>query len=118
MSDLPILDSRPLHDLLDLGGSQELVHELITLFQEDVPVRLAVLKTALDVSDAPQAMMEAHQLKGALSNMGLARFAELASRIESQAREGQLEQVPGIAEVLSAAYEEALHALNTAYPRN
>jgi HPt (histidine-containing phosphotransfer) domain-containing protein len=117
LSDLPILDPGPLDDLLNLGGSSELVHELIDLFVEDVPARLAILKTALDASDAPQAMMEAHQLKGALSNMGLVRFADLASRIEAQARDGRLEAVPGIAEVFSAAYEEALQALNTAYPR-
>ena len=115
---MPILDPGPLDDLLNLGGSPELVHELIDLFVEDVPVRLAILKTALDASDAPQAMMEAHQLKGALSNMGLVRFADLVSRIEAQAREGRLEQVPGMAEIFSAAFEEALHALNRAYPRN
>jgi len=118
LSDLPILDPRPLNDLLDLGGSTGLIHELIDLFQEDVPTRLAILKTALDASDATQVMMEAHQLKGALSNMGLVRFADLASRIESHAREGQLEKAPGSAEVFSAAYEEALRALNAAYPPN
>jgi HPt (histidine-containing phosphotransfer) domain-containing protein len=118
LSELPILDTRPLNDLLDLGGSSDLVHELIALFQEDVPVRLAILKTALEAADAPQAMMEAHQLKGSLSNMGLVRFADLVSRIESQAREGWIEKVPGIAEVFSASYEEALHALNTAYPQD
>jgi HPt (histidine-containing phosphotransfer) domain-containing protein len=118
LSDMPILDPGPLDDLLNLGGSPGLVHELIDLFVEDVPVRLAILKTALDASDAPQAMMEAHQLKGALSNMGLVRFADLVSRIEAQAREGRLEQVPGIAEIFSAAFEEALHALNKTYPRS
>ena len=61
--------------------------------------------------------MEAHQLKGALSNLGLARFADLASQIESHAREGRLDQAFRLAEGLPAAYEEALHALNTAYPR-
>jgi HPt (histidine-containing phosphotransfer) domain-containing protein len=116
LSDLPILDPRPLNDLLDLGGSTGLIHELIDLFQDDVPTRLAILKTALDASDTPQVMMEAHQLKGALSNMGLVRFADLVSGIESHARDGQLEQVAGIGEVFSAAYEEALQALTAAYP--
>jgi len=118
LSDLPILDPRPLNDLLDLGGSTGLIHELIDLFQEDVPTLLAILKTALDASDAPQVMMEAHQLKGALSNMGLVRFADLVAGIESHARDGQLEQVAGIAGTFSAAYEEALQALTTAYPQD
>ena len=117
LSDLPILDPLPLHDLLDLGGSAELIHELIALFQEDVPMRLEVLNTALSASDASQAMMEAHQLKGALSNLGLTRFADLASQIESHVREGRLDQAFRLAEGLPASYEEALHALNMAYPR-
>ncbi len=117
MSDLPILDPQPLNDLLDLGGSADLIHELIDLFQEDVPIRLAALSAAFAASDAPQVMMEAHQLKGALSNMGLVRFADLASRIEARARDGQLEPVPGMDEVFSAAYEEALQALKAAYPQ-
>lgn len=117
MSDLPILDPRPLRDLLDLGSSTELIHELIDLFREDVSPRLALLKTALDDSDGSRVMMEAHQLKGALSNLGLVRFADLASRIEAEVRAGHLDQAGKLAAGLAAAYEEALHALNTAYPR-
>ena len=118
LSDLPILDPQPLQDLRNLGGSAELIHELIALFQEDVPIHLTSLKTAIGASDASQVMMEAHLLKGALGNLGLVRFAELASRLEAHAREGRLEQAPQLAEGLPAAYEEALYALNTAYPRN
>ena len=117
LNDLPVLDSRPLRDLLDLGAAPALIQELITLFEEDVPTRVTLLRMALAASDAQQTMMEAHQLKGALSNMGLVRFADLVSRIEAQAREGRLEQVPGMAETFSAAFVEALQALNTAYPR-
>ena len=118
LNDLPILDPRPLNDLVQLGGSSELVQELIALFEEDVPVRLAILKTALAASDLSQTLMEAHQLKGALSNMGLVRFTELASQIESQAREGKLDREAGMTdEALSAAFEEALRALKMAYPK-
>jgi HPt (histidine-containing phosphotransfer) domain-containing protein len=117
LDDLPALDPKPLYELRDLAGSEDLIHELIALFQEDVPVRLAALKAALETSDGPRLVMEAHQLKGALGNLGLARFAELAARIESLAREGHLEQVPGLAESLPAAYEAALQALNVAFPR-
>ncbi len=116
MDDLPILDPKPLHDLLDLGGSVEVIHELIALFEEDVPLHLALLKTAMGALDGPRIMMEAHQLKGAVGNLGLARFAELAARIEALAREEHLEQIPGRADHLPAAYEEALQALNTAFP--
>lgn len=116
VNDLPVLDPHPLRDLLGLGASLALVHELISLFQEDVPARLGLLNQALGALDAQQVMMEAHQLKGALGNLGLARFAELAARIEAQAREGQMEQVPKLAEALPAAYAEALAALRSEFP--
>jgi HPt (histidine-containing phosphotransfer) domain-containing protein len=116
LTDLPVLDPQPLRDLLDLGASLALVHELIALFKEDVPTRMALLKTAQGAWDAQQAMMEAHQLKGALSNLGLVRFADLASRIEIIARDGHLEQAPGLIEALPAAYGEALHALQVEFP--
>jgi HPt (histidine-containing phosphotransfer) domain-containing protein len=116
LSDLPILDPKLLQDLLDLGAPQGLVQELVALFSDDVPARIAALRMALGALDAGQTLQEAHQLKGALGNMGLVRFADLASRIEVQVREGRLEQVPVLAERLPAAYEEALLALNGAFP--
>lgn len=116
MNELPILDPKPLQDLLNLGAPLGLVQELIVLFQEDVPIRMAMLRTALTAMDAQQMLMEAHQLKGALGNLGLVRFADLASRMETHAREGHLEKAPILAESLPAAYEEALCALKAAFP--
>ncbi len=99
-----------------MGATQGLIRELVVLFEEDVPLRMAALRTALASLDAQQTMMEAHQLKGALGNLGLLYFADLASRIEQQAREGHLEFAPPLADALAAAYEAALKALNAAFP--
>jgi len=117
LNDLPVLDPLPLRDLLEMGVSPTLIQELIALFQEDVPIRMAVLRTALAASDARQTRMEAHQLKGALGNLGLVRFADLASRIEACVLAGHLDQAPLLAEALPAAYEEALEALLQAHPQ-
>lgn len=116
MTDLPVLDTRPLKDLLEMGATPALVQELIALFEEDVPVRLALLRTAIGSANAGETMAEAHQLKGALGNLGLLRFADLAARMEALARAGHLEEVPRLAEGLSAAYEDARAALAQAFP--
>ena len=118
MSDLPILDPQPLQDLLDLGASDDLVQELLGIFKEDVPPRITVLKAALAAGDVGVTMREAHQLKGALGNMGLIRFGDLAARIEACAREGQLKAAAALAEGLPVAYDEALQALLTAFPES
>ena len=117
MNDLPVLDPQPLRDLLEMGVAPALIQELITLFQEDVPTHMAVLRSALTALDGRQTRMEAHQLKGALGNLGLIRFADLASRIEACAMADQLDMAPVLAEALAAAYEEALVALRKAHPQ-
>lgn len=99
-----------------MGATPALVQELITLFEEDVPTRMALLRTAIGSANGTETRAEAHQLKGALGNLGLLRFADLAARMEALAREGRLEEVPRLAEDLSAAYEEARLALRQAFP--
>lgn len=117
MVDLPILDPEPLRDLLNLGGSPELVQELIDLFREDVPIHLALLQSALLIGHVADTMKEAHGLKGSLGNLGLLRIADLADRIELDAKEGRMDEAARMGEALPAAYEEALLALNTTFPR-
>ena len=117
MNDLPVLDPQPLRDLLEMGVAPALIQELITLYQEDVPTHMAVLRSALTALDGRQTRMEAHQLKGALGNLGLIRFADLASRIEACAMADQLDMAPVLAEALAAAYEEALVAQLKAHPQ-
>ncbi|HJW72486.1 MAG TPA: Hpt domain-containing protein [Geothrix sp.] len=116
MSDLPILDPSPLQDLLDIGAGMDVVRELIGMLREDVPSRLVLLRTALDAADARTVMMEAHQLKGSLGNLGLARFSNLARLIEEQARAGSLEGVAAWVDQIPGACEESLKALDEAFP--
>lgn len=116
VTDLPILDPSPLQDLLDLGAGPGLVQELVGLLREDTPARLAALDGALAAGDAGLAFQEAHQLKGSLGNLGLVRAADLARQVEGLAREGRVEAALGTARALGKAYEEALAALQAAFP--
>ncbi|MBI1753103.1 MAG: Hpt domain-containing protein [Acidobacteria bacterium] len=116
MSGLPILDAQPLRDLLELGAEGGLVQELIALYQEDVPPRMSSLREAMATGDLPRMLMEAHQLKGALGNLGLMRFADMAARIEAEARGGGLVEGPALIEALPAAYDEGLAAFREAFP--
>ena len=116
MSELPILDPQPLRDLLDLGAEEGLIQELIGMFQEDIPPRLEALRAGLASGDMTKIMMESHQMKGALSNLGLVRFAEMAALIETEARAGILDRTQATTESLPAAYDEALAALQQAFP--
>lgn len=116
MSGLPILDAQPLRDLLELGAEDGLVQELIALYREDVPPRMEALREGLAAEDLPRMLTEAHQLKGALGNLGLVRFADMANRIETEARGGRLVEGPALVAALPAAYEEGLVAFREAFP--
>ena len=99
-----------------MGAEPSLVQELIGLYQEDVWPRLTTLKQALEAGDGDTAIQEAHQLKGALSNLGLLRFAALASQIEDAARDGNWEPARSLVDALPEAYAESLAALQAAFP--
>lgn len=120
MNEAPILDPRPLQDLLDLGAAGDLVQELIGLFQEDVPPRIGALQAAFEGGDLARMAAEAHQLKGALGNLGLARFAGVAAHLEAWARDSQSAGA-GVGDLVASLpghYEAAAEALRSAFPQS
>ena len=111
MPDLPDLDPQPLRDLMEIGATEGLVQELIVLYQEDIPGRVALLQKAIEGGDLRRTMAEAHGLKGALGNLGLLRFARLVEQIETEAQGGRLDAALPMSGHLQAAYEAGLGAL-------
>ena len=118
MHDEPVLDPRPLQELVDMGAGDDLLPELIQLCREDVPVRIEAISRGLASGDRKLILSEAHQLKGALGNLGLRRFAGLASRLEEAAGEGPLDGLAPLVAALPTAFQEALAALEAAFPRS
>ena len=72
-----------------LGGDERLLSDVIGLFLEDVPVRLAGIKAAVDARNAEDLRIAAHGLKGAAGNLsaaGLFNAAEVLERLGAEAR--------------------------------
>ncbi len=111
MPELPVLDPQPLRDLQEIGAADGLVQELIVLYQEDIPGRIALLRKAVEGGDTRRTLAESHGLKGALGNLGLRKFAHLVEQIETEAREGRLEAALPLSGFLQGAYEDGLGAL-------
>ena len=117
MSDLlPVLDARPLRNLLEMGAEPGLVRELVGLLQADVPLRMASLRKALEEGNPEAAIPDAHQLRGALGTLGLQRFADLTRQLEDHLRTGDRTAARRLLEAFPAAYGEALAALRAAFP--
>ncbi len=67
-------------------GDQELLTEMIHLFQEDVPNLLTAMRDALQRGDMAVLERSAHSLKGAVSNLSAKATAAAALRLEKDAK--------------------------------
>jgi PAS domain S-box-containing protein len=103
--------------LARIDGDVELMQELITLFLEDYPERLACLREALDRGDGETLAQVAHTLKGAAGNLCASGVFEAAQRLETAARNGDLQQAGTVYRTLEqemARLQTALASVATA----
>ncbi|MEO8258989.1 MAG: response regulator [Acidobacteriota bacterium] len=72
-----------------VGGDEELMIDVIQVFLEDLPLRLAAIREAVTNRDAAGLAAAAHQLKGAAANLsagGLLAAASVLERIGAEER--------------------------------
>ena len=91
-------------------GDQELLTEMIHLFQEDVPTLLNTMHDALDKGDMTLLERSAHSLKGALGNLSAIATAAAAQKLEKDAKNNDVES----AKKSFAEVKLALELLNPA----
>jgi two-component system sensor histidine kinase/response regulator len=94
-----------------LDGDEDLFAEVIRLFLEDCPVRLAAIKAAVDRDDADQIRLTAHALKGAAGNMSATRLFEATAALERIGAEGRIQAARAGWRRLSAEAAIAMDAL-------
>jgi len=85
--------------LLDrLEGDQELLLELLHVFQEETPRLLAAMKEAIQMRDMNGLSRSAHSMKGAAGTISAIRTATDASQLEQDAKNGDVEScISGLA---------------------
>lgn len=83
--DLNALDA--LRGLQD-EGDDDLLNELIDLFLEDAPGRMAGMRDAIAREDWPGLASWAHSLKGSCGSLGAMHMARLCGRLEQHGRTG------------------------------
>jgi two-component system, sensor histidine kinase and response regulator len=93
-----------------LGGDRALLSEVIQLFLEDCPIRVAAIRAAIDLRDAEGLCSEAHALKGAASNLSAVSLFETAEILEQLGRDGRFDAADAACRRLS---DEAAHVLDT-----
>lgn len=110
-AEVPILDELVVTRLRELRlqvqkPGEDLLGELIGLFERDSALRLSTLRSASRSVDRKQA---AHALKGSAANLGASRVAMLALRIERHPAE------PADLEKLARSVAEAIAELRRVF---
>ncbi len=103
----PVLDQAAF--LERLGGDEELLKYLITLFKETVPDMMDALDNdLLSAEDQEQLICHAHSIKGAAGNIGAEALRDVALQLEQAAEQGRYDLMRELMKVLRTEYQRFL----------
>jgi HPt (histidine-containing phosphotransfer) domain-containing protein len=103
--DLPSIDPEAIANLRELnpGDNGEFLREIIGIYLEDTPKRLAELRASLKSGDVAAFTRAAHTIKGSSSNVGAQVLKGVAERLEITSRRDGL---GGVAALIADADAE------------
>jgi len=106
---LPVIDPSSIQTLRDLspGDNDVFLREMVGLFLEDTPLRIAELETGLKSADGATFTRAAHSIKGSAGNLGARQLAAVAARVEDDARTKPLAQLGPSIEDIRAEFSRA-----------
>lgn len=95
------IDSEAIENLRALNPDDDdaFLKEIIGIFLEDTPQRIAELKECLAGFDQPRFTRAAHSIKGSASNLGATHVRAIAEKLEHQSRNSGLN---GLEELLGS----------------
>ena len=101
-----------------LGDDDALIGEVVQLFLDDCPSRMAALTAAMDKRDALMVRRAAHAIKGGASNFFAAGVVEAAAALEMKAAGGDLTGADELATRLSTEMHRLVTAMTELRPGN
>jgi CheY-like chemotaxis protein len=99
-----------------LGGDKALLGDVVRLFLEDCPDRLAAITAALDGGDTERLRAAAHALKGAAGTLSATRLSAIARTIETLAADGQAAAARAECDALVAEAARVMDRIRTLTP--
>jgi HPt (histidine-containing phosphotransfer) domain-containing protein len=109
MSSPVVLDPAAIKNLRSLnpGDQDEFLREIIGIFLEDTPQRLAELDQCLAKGDASRFSRAAHSIKGSSSNLGANALRDLAGQLEHRSQKEGLADVAAQLATLKVEFDRA-----------
>lgn len=84
-----------LEELLErTENDRDLMNDLLSIFKEEFPQRLQALREAVESLNASRVVMEAHALKGMLSNLAAVEPAMVVAELERLGRNNETSKFP------------------------
>jgi histidine phosphotransfer protein HptB len=105
--DIPIIDLEAISNLRELnpGDNGEFLREIVSIYVEDTPKRIAELKSCLASGDVVTFTRAAHTIKGSSANVGAQVLKGIAERLEFISRKEGLGGVSGMIAEVEAEFE-------------
>ena len=107
LSDIPSIDPEAIANLRELnpGDNGEFLREIVGIYIEDTPKRLAELRACLASGDVATFTRAAHTIKGSSANVGAQVLKGVAERLETVSRKEGLGGVSGMIADCEAEFE-------------
>ena len=97
-----------------LGGDRALGLQILQMFIEDCPERVAAIKRAVEEGDAGGLQTAAHTLKGSAGYLAAAFVVEAAVELERIGRESRLADAPSAVKQLEEAVAQLMPEIERA----
>lgn len=96
MPDDQTIDMQAIDGLRELSpdAGTEFLRELIEIYLQDTPQRIAEMEDALTKKDIPAFTRAAHTIKGSSSNFGATKLTKLAHELEMQGKSDDVSESP------------------------
>jgi histidine phosphotransfer protein HptB len=109
MADVPIIDPQSIENLRSLnpGDNDEFQREIIAIYLEDTPQRIAELEQSLAAGDTPKFTRAAHSVKGSSANLGAMGVRAVAEKLERQSHDQGLTNVAELLANLKSEFARA-----------
>lgn len=109
MADPSVIDPHAIENLraLNPDDNDAFLREIVTIYLEDTPLRIAELEQSLAAADQPKFTRAAHSIKGSSANLGAMAVRALAEQLEHQSSRQGLDQVAGLLSALKTEFARA-----------
>jgi len=118
MADATVIDPQAIENLraLNPDDSDEFLREIVAIYLEDTPLRLAELDQCLAAGDTPKFTRAAHSIKGSSANLGAMAVRAVAEKHEHQSAKQGLDQVAELIAALKGEFARAQAELTKLLP--